>query len=317
MSEKLYIVTCVSNPIGWKSRIDLAVAAVKDWLSEPNVEIYLAECIYGSRKYELDNLVDDPRYHHIKLRATTMAWSKENLLNEATARLPPEAQKIVFVDADVQWRRDGWASATLKALDLYPVVQPWNVCYDLGPHDEHITAHQSFASVFHAGKPVLPLTKGFWKSDGGPYDYPHSGYAWAWNRRSLDRVGGLIEVGGMGSGDHHMALGIIGKPEWSLPENVSKEYRSSIVTWSNRAVAEVNYKIGFVHGTIEHPFHGRKGNRKYQDRWNMFIKHSFNPHVDLKKNSYGVIEFAGNKPDLERDWDHYLREREEDVNTLT
>jgi hypothetical protein len=30
-----------------------------------------------------------------------------------------------------------------------------------------------------------------------------------------------------------------------------------------------------------------------------------------------VIEFAGNKPDLELDFDRYLRSRHEDVNTLT
>jgi hypothetical protein len=30
-----------------------------------------------------------------------------------------------------------------------------------------------------------------------------------------------------------------------------------------------------------------------------------------------VIEFAGAKPDLERDFDNYLRSRNEDANTLT
>ena len=32
-----------------------------------------------------------------------------------------------------------------------------------------------------------------------------------------------------------------------------------------RRVTEVSY-LGFVHGTIEHPFHGRKGDRGYQSR---------------------------------------------------
>jgi hypothetical protein len=38
--------------------------------------------------------------------------------------------------------------------------------------------------------------------------------------------------------------------------------------------------------------------------------------ADLKRNSNGVIEFAGNKPDLERDLDNYLRSREEDANVF-
>ena len=72
-----------------------------------------------------------------------------------------------------------------------------------------------------------------------------------------------------------------------------------------------------MHGTIEHPFHGRKSDRGYLSRWQMFLDNGFDPHTDLKRNACGVLEFAGNKPDLERAFDRYLRAREEDVNTLT
>ena len=63
-------------------------------------------------------------------------------------------------------------------------------------------------------------------------------------------------------------------------------------------------------------FHGSKVNRSYTDRWGMFVRHVFDPFTDLKRNTYGVIEFAGNKPGLEREWMLYLRAREEDANTL-
>lgn len=67
---------------------------------------------------------------------------------------------------------------------------------------------------------------------------------------------------------------------------------------------------------IEHRWHGDKTRRAYIDRWDMFIKHGFNPHADLKRNSHGVLEFSGNKPDLERMFDNYLRGREEDSNIV-
>lgn len=72
-----------------------------------------------------------------------------------------------------------------------------------------------------------------------------------------------------------------------------------------------------MHGTIEHPFHGRKSDRAYESRWAMFLENGFDPSTDLKRNLDRVLEFAGNKPDLERAFDRYLRSREEDVNTLT
>jgi hypothetical protein len=173
MMETLYVVTCVANPLLWQSRENLARVAISDWLKEPNVTIYLAECAYGSRGYQLADLAG-PRVTHIPLRATTMAWSKENLLNIAISRLPPEARKIATLDADITFRRSGWATNTLNALDLYPVVQPWDKAYDLGPHDEHVQTHVSFASIYHAGGVVAATGPKTWKFNGG-YRLPSSG----------------------------------------------------------------------------------------------------------------------------------------------
>jgi len=314
--EILHVVTCVANPLRWATREALARRAIASWLEAPEVEITLVEAAHGSRAFALTGLESD-RVKHIGVRATTLAWSKECLLNLGIARLPAHAEKVATLDADIVFRRAHWAAEALAALDLYPVIQPWDVAYDLGPHDEHIQLHHSFASLWHAGEPVVATAAKFWKFNGGEHEYPHPGYAWAWQRRTLDRIGGLFDLGGMGSGDHHMALGLIGRAENSLPGGVSSNYRSAVTTWGARAQAEINGKLGFAHGAVEHPFHGRKGDRGYESRWNMFLKHNFDPLTDLKRNASGVIEFSGNKPDLERAFDRYLRSREEDANSLT
>ena len=313
--ETLHVVTCVANPLRWASREALARKAIASWLNAPEVAVTLVEAAHGSRPFALADLAG-LRVTHVGVRATTMAWSKESLLNIGISRLEGAAEKIATLDADVIFRRPHWAAETLAALDLYPVVQPWDAAYDLGPHDEHIQTHKSFASVWHSGKPVVASAAKFWRFSGGSYEYPHPGYAWAWVRRALERIGGLFDVGGMGSGDHHMALGMVGLPEASLPGGVSAAYRNAVTTWSARAAAEINGKLGFVHGTIEHPFHGRKVDRAYEGRWDMFLQHGFDPTTDLKRNLHGVLEFAGNKPALERAYDRHLRSRAEDVNTL-
>ncbi len=227
--ETLFVVACVANPLRWRSRITLARTALADWLKEANVHITLAECAYGSRGWDLADLAS-PRMTHIPVRATTMAWSKECLLNIAIAHLPHTAEKIAILDADIIFRRSGWATETLAALDLYPVVQPWDTAYDLGPHDEHLQTHRSFASVWHAGKPVAATNAGFWTFNGGYNTYPHPGYAWGWQRRVLDRIGGLLEIGAMGSGDYHMALAMVGKYKASVPSRVSDSYKNSIAS---------------------------------------------------------------------------------------
>ena len=313
--EILHIVTCVSNPLRWNSRIGLARAAIADWLKSSNVHVTLVECSHGDRSPELSDLQSD-RVTHVAVRATTAVWQKESLLNIGVSRLPESARKIAFLDADIRFRRPHWATETLATLDLFPVIQPWDTAYDLGPHDEHIQTHTSFCKLYCEGKPVTPDGPKFWKFNGGPYEYAHSGYGWAFVRTVLDKIGGLFEMGGMGSGDHHQAHGLIGTAKWSLPGGTSPAYQQVVYTWQDRALAAVNKKIGFVHGTIEHMWHGPKVARGYQSRWDMFVKHQFNPYTDLKKNTHGVIEWAGNKPELEREWYNYMKNRIEDSNTI-
>jgi hypothetical protein len=346
--ETLYIVTCVANPIGWDSRIRLARQAVNSWLTEPNVHVTLVECAYGSRDYDLADLAS-PRVNHIPVRANTMVWSKECLQNIGLRSLPSEARKVGLFDADITFRKQGWATETIRALDLYHVVQPWTNCIDLGPNGEIIQVFTSFCHLLRQGKPVVGISNpmlskigvsepeakypphhhhhhhhhhhkhhhGFGETVEKINAYPHPGFATAWQSDVLmNHIGGLFELGGMGAGDHHMMLSLINHGHKSVPTKVHPNYLHSVNTWQQRAFHHVNQKIGIVHQSIEHPFHGKKKNRAYNERWQMFIDHQFDPYTDLKRNQYNVLEFSGSKPLLERSFDLYMRQRHEDSNDL-
>lgn len=306
----LHVFTARSNPLHWR-------APHRNWemfaagMLAAGVSLTVIECAYG----EEDHRCAIDGVNHIPVRAKTRVWNKENLLNIGVHRTP-EAKYIAWIDADMIFHRTDWVIATLHALQHYDVVQPWSDAYDLGPHGEHMAHHKSFCHQWFNRQPVVPNAKTFWTHDGGPYTYPHSGYAWAMTRQAFDWVGGLFEAGGMGSGDHHMALALVGGADSSMPGGTSGAYRAEVKRWESRARRHINGNIGVVAGTVEHLFHGRKGDRGYQTRWGMFVDHGFDPHEDLKRNSHGVLEFAGNKPDLRHDFDLYLQSRNEDINSL-
>ena len=310
-AKDLHVFTARSNPINWEKPHanweKFAIAMV-----QAGVSLTVVECAYG----ELDHRCDDIEgVRHIPVRAKTRVWNKENLLNIGVHRTP-EAKVIAWIDADVIFRRPDWAMGTLHALQHYDVIQPWSDAYDLGPNDEHIAHHRSFCRQYFHRHPVVPTSESFWISDGGSNTYPHSGYAWAMTRQAFDWVGGLFELGGMGSGDHHMALALIGQGAASVPKSCSDAYHREVDRWANRAVRHINFNLGYVRGTIEHLFHGRKPDRGYQSRWDMFLRNGFDPLEDLKRNSHGVLEFASNKPELRHDFDLYLMSRNEDINSL-
>jgi hypothetical protein len=307
---QLHVFTARFNPLGWQT----PQRHYLDWarhMAGLGADVTVVECAYGEAPWvcELPGTLT-----HIGVRADSWAWTKECLLNLGIARRP-EAKYICWCDSDVFPRRSDWADATVAALQHYHAVQPWETCYDLGPGGSHGHVWRSFARQYLHGHPIVVGAGAdfshFW---GAEHEYPHSGYCWAMKRATLNEVGGLFEYGGMGAADHHQAVALLGQVHRSFPNGVSPAYRSLLEAWESRAGHAVNGRIGYVGGTIEHRFHGQKANRQYWDRWQMFLRHGFDPTTDLKRNTHGVLEFAGNKPALEHEWDQYLRMRWEDDN---
>ena len=308
----LHVILVYSNPIMWTTRLRLHLECEARML-ESGVQLTTVECAFGDREWELPL---DPRINRVRVRSKTMVWNKENLINIGIAHLPDNWAYVAWVDADTFFRRKDWAKATVHALQHYDIVQPWTTAYDLGPQDQHLAAHNSFCHAYWNGNPVIPKGPTFWVQNGGPYAYPHPGYAWAATRRTIHSLGKLLEVGALGAGDHHMALALVGAVRSSTPKDLAASYYRILDQWEQRALYHINHNIGYVSGTIEHFWHGKKADRKYVDRWKILTDNDFDPDMDIKYNPYGVIELSGNKPELSRQIDQYFRARNEDSNSV-
>ena len=300
-ADLLHVVAVIANPMRWRSRLAL-YRQFEQHMLDSGVHLTTVECAYGDRPFELGN----PAVNHVKVHSKSRVWNKESLINAGLARLPADWKYAAWIDADIAFRKSGWAAETVHALQQYDIVQPWSDCYDLGPNDDHLQAHKSFTGLWQAGKPIMA---------GAGYTFAHPGYAWAATREVLERLGGLLDVAALGAGDHHMALALIGRAEESLPGGIHANYRRAVLRWQGRAQQHVN-GLGCVPGTIEHRWHGSKDLRAYVSRWDILLRNNFDPLEDLKRNTSGVVELAGNKPAFQRDIDAYMTRRNEDATTL-
>jgi hypothetical protein len=303
--DALHVVTAVANPIRWRSRIKL-YRRFEEHMLDSGVRLTVVECAFGDRPHEF---ATNPHVNHVPVRARTLVWTKENLLNLGLARLPHDWRCAAWIDADIAFRRSDWASETVHALQQYDIVQPWSDCYDLGPNDEHVQIHRSFCRLAHDGVPIYPAGR-------AGYTFGHPGYAWAATRRALNLLGGLIETAALGAGDHHMALALLDRARESVPAGITDGYLRPLLRWQARAIQHIGGNIGYVAGTIEHGWHGAKNKRAYVDRWDIITRNRFDPDTDLMRNTWGVLELAGNKPRLRLDIDRYFRSRDEDSNSL-
>ncbi len=302
----LHVVSVYANPLRWDSRLRLA-RAFEERMVAAGVRLTMVECQLGARPWELDH----PRVNYVRVRNHSLVWNKENLLNlgvAAISRLDPEWQYLMWADADIEFLHPDWAAETVHLLQQYPILQPWDVCYDLGPGGaaHHMQLHRSFCYAFVHG--LLKQNK--------DYDTAHPGYAWAIRRRNFQEVGGLIETAALGAGDRHMSFGLIGCVLKQIAPGITDGYKRPLLAWQSHALRSINQHLGYMTGAIRHYFHGRKPDRQYWDRWQILVRWKFDPATDLRKNEYGVIELAGNKPGLTHDIEQYFRTRAEDGNLI-
>ena len=306
--DLLHVVTAYFNPIRWKSRLALHLEFEQRMLQQ-GVKLTVVEMQLGERPFQLST----PGVNYVQVRTQSLLFNKENLQGIGVAdisRTAPDWKYLACIDGDILFRNAGWATETVQALQQYRVIQPWATCYDLGPHGEHLHAWSSFCSQWHQKKPMRATAS-------KDYTYCHTGYAWAYTRQAFDWLGGLLETAALGAGDHHMAWSLIGHADWTIPTGVTPEYRAPIMQWQDRATQHIHQNIGYLSdSTIEHFWHGSKDNRQYKQRWSIIVDNKFDPVTDLKKNSYGVLELSGNKPELAHDLDLYFRQRNEDGNVI-
>lgn len=306
-SSLLHVIVPIFNPCRRKSHEKNARKFLKH-LVHHGVQAWVVECTYGDSYPAYANI---PGINHIHVKAHTVLWIKEKLVNLAIARLPHSAKYIAWIDADIEFLRPTWAEDTVHALQHHEFVQPWEHCVDLGPEPGQILdTHYSFCRQWRKERHTTD------KLGKSGYRFAHPGFAWAATRSALEHVGGLIETAALGAGDHHQALALIGKAAQSIPGGLPEGYAKPILEWERRAVAHVRGNIGFVPGTIQHSYHGPKPDRNYIGRWAILQKNGFDPATDLKINTYGVWELAGNKPELRRDIHQYFNDRNEDHTIL-
>jgi hypothetical protein len=331
--DQLWVVTAVSNPARYKTRYALYKKFKEHVTRELGLHLVTVEAAFGDRDFQLtdDGLGDavlstvldnGVKTIDVRVRNHSYVWLKENLWNIGARHLPRECAYVLFADADIQFLNRHIATELVHALQEYKVVQPFETAADLGPQGQIMDVHRSFGWCHAKGWDWKPQPDGV----GGycarrPLHVPrhlgfgnawHPGFAIAFRREVLDRVSGLLEVGVLGAGDHHMCGALVGKAELTLPRKIHDNYKHMVLSWQRRAARAVNGSFGYVDGTIAHHFHGSKANRKYVSRWDILVKHAYDPISDAYHNAQGVLELEDDKPALRDDVKAYFKQRQED-----
>lgn len=308
MLKDFYVIAVLYNPMRYKRRVQLFNEFVER-MTKYGVNLVTVETAFGSRPFQTNA--------DIKLQSDSMLWLKENMINIAISRLPPDWKYVAWIDSDIDFVRPDWAEETVHQLQHHPVVQMFQNAIDLGPTGEVMSTFTSFAYTHSLGKEFpfskdgLPTYYGGY-GDKGKYNEWHTGYAWAATREAIDAIGGLVDWALIGSGDNHMACAMTDQVMKSTSADADHHYNKLLIEYQTRCVRALHKNIGYVPGTVYHYWHGKKKDRGYKERWSVIIENQFDPTRHVHKDSQGLYILYPGHQQLRNDLAEYFKSRNED-----
>lgn len=300
IEDKLHVILCISNPCLYARRYILIKEFMNRMeLEETNVLVYVVELAYKKQRFII---TDSKNPRHLQVRTEIPIWHKENMINLGVQKLLPKNWKaMAWIDSDIEFDSPSWALDTLKVLNgTKDIVQLFGNCIDMDKDEEAMNIFTSFGHQYTKELPYSTQLQRFW----------HPGFAWACTNKAYEKMGGVYEGGILGSGDNIMALCLIQKGLKALNENSSEDYKNSVLDFQRRVKT---LRLGYVPGVIRHYFHGSKKYRRYNDRWQILLKHDYSPTLHVTHDKEGVLVPTKDCPkEMLREIMEYFRERNED-----
>lgn len=302
--DPLYVIIPYFNYCHYHRRKELFFEFLDRIKDNPRIRIVICEARELGQEFELPRNLPNV-LAHIHVTTKQQIWIKEALINIAVSMLPKHWKYLAWLDADIEFEDEEWVEKTIESLETYDVVQLFSHIQYLGPNKERLKKDRSFGYMYRkSGKPYTQTYRyGFW----------HPGFAWGCTKHAYQTMEGLIDYAILGSGDHHMALGLISKVECSHPKDIHPSYKRLLREFEKRVKG---LRLGYVDGTILHHWHGDLKHRRYKERWQILVEHKYSPLEDIYKDPLGLWQLNESGRRLEQDIRDYFAERKEDDKTI-
>lgn len=236
------------------------------------------------------------------IRTDSLLFHKESLWNIAARQLT-DAEKLIFLDADLVFARSDWLERCSDALSTYDVIQPYSEARWLDRDGLVDMARPPASDAIRDGlKPALK--------------YYHPGFGWGITRRAFNRLGGFYDLSVAGNGDALFALALRenilhdavlawygAKQDKSVMSDSYKSYR--------RASAGLDLSVGTPEEVVvTHLWHGERANRNYIERGNLFPRRG-NFEYAVHRTDSGLLEWDDVRPSNELVRKYFVGKRDD------
>jgi hypothetical protein len=307
---RLWALAAYFNPVGYARR-KRNYRIFRRHLAVPLVTVELAR---SPSRFELARGDAEILIQHV---GEDYLWQKERLLNLALQSLPPDCDRVAWLDCDLVLPGREWAGAVDVALERFPLVQAFRRFYELGPDapPDGLSPQQAIGSGLSAGYRLVsgtPAELVFATGLGNRIKRGSTvGLAWAARRALLDRHG-LYDACVVGGGDKALISAAVGRYEEVSSLEMNERQIEHYLGWARPFFADVRAQVGYVEADLYHLWHGDLRFRKHHDRQRAFRRFCFDPFVDVALDAHGCWRWNSDKPDMHAFLREYLESRRED-----
>ncbi len=267
-------ITCYFNPCGYEARQRVYGRFAAN-LERQGVELWTIEASLPRKEFQVP---EGQRVVRRTLPGDDWLWQKERLLNLLIAELPPRIQKIAWLDGDLLFQSDQWATMASQALDTWPVIQPFeNACW-LGPDEQPIPWPASADPL-----PSCGYMATHHPGDATNFRFGAVGLAWA-ARRELLQQHGLYEHDIAGGADALMALAFFGRQDHPFLNIGNAAMVRFGRAYIDRVYGGVRGFVGYSPGLVSHLWHGRFRDRQYWQRRRRLAQLGYDPARDIEED---------------------------------
>ena len=234
----------------------------------------------------------------IQVRAESVLWQKERLLNIALHRLPETCTKVVLLDRDILFLDNAWVGKTSQLLDKHDALQPFSTVVRLKKGQTAIIKpERQYRFGKKEGEKATSCCAAYFSHENR---FLETGFAWAVKKSLLEGIGFYDKLV-LGGADSLMAVAFL--PEDAFPHSRRSKYgdgfpdelKKGMHLWQASIRARLKNSASVLPGTILHLFHGERKNRFYRERNSILRLCAFDPDVDVRLNEDGCWEWNSNK----------------------
>jgi hypothetical protein len=296
---RLAFVACHYNPSGFVAPVRNFKAFLRHFT--PHGGVHVVELVLPGRAPDLGPSLPGTNTYR-RLDGGSVLWQKERLLNEGLSPLMKDHDALCWLDGDLVFIDPTFRRRVEEAFTRGDLVQlfarsmrmekDWTEDFCRGRTDP-------FAAPSLTG-----LALGLYQRR--PWAACDPGLAWGATTEWLDRVGGLFDAGVLGGGDTFMLHGC--REGRLAAPGFTPGFARAFDLWAHRARGT---RVGWADGTVLHLYHGSFPNRRYADRYEIALKHDYDPAADVRVEG-GAWVWDSAKPDFHREVAEYFLGRRED-----